>query len=341
MVGTGKGAENGILIRSGEALERAHQITTIVFDKTGTLTKGKPEVTDVIASGLTQEEVLFYASSAEKGSEHPLGEAIIKKAQDDGLAIESPEHFSAVPGHGIRATVKGKQVLLGNEKLMRDEGVSTDILEQKVAALSEQGKTPMFVSVENRICRHYCCRGYPEGRFSCSSKSPAGPRDRGGHDDRGQSSAPARRLQDWRVSIGCLQRCFPRTRQEKLRNCRQQGRVVAMVGDGINDAPALAQADIGIAIGTGTDVAIETSDITLISGNIRGVVTAIALSKATMRNIKQNLFWAFAYNVILIPVAAGVLFPFLRHTPQSDVRSRSHGFFLSHCRDKCVETQAV
>jgi len=309
MVGTGKGAENGILIRSGEALERAHQINTIVFDKTGTLTKGRPEVTDIIAIGPSEEEVLFYASSAEKGSEHPLGESIIKKAMDEGLEIRSPEQFRAVPGHGIKATVNGKKIMLGNEKLMKDEGVSIDILKQKAAALSEQGKTPMFVSVENKISGIIAVA---DTLKEDSVNAVKALHNLGVDvvmitgDNKRTGDAIARLAGIDRV----LAEVLPEDKANEVKKLQAAGRVVAMVGDGINDAPALAQADIGIAIGTGTDVAIETSDITLISGNIRGVVTAIALSRATMRNIKQNLFWAFAYNVILIPVAAGVLFPF-------------------------------
>ena len=309
MVGTGKGAENGILIRSGEALERAHQINTIVFDKTGTLTKGKPEVTDIIAIGPSEKEVLFYASSAEKGSEHPLGESIIKKAMDEGLEIRSPEQFRAVPGHGIKATVNGKKIMLGNEKLMQDEGVSVDILKQKAAALSEQGKTPMFVSVENKISGIIAVA---DTLKEDSVNAVKALHNLGVDvvmitgDNKRTGDAIARLAGIDRV----LAEVLPEDKANEVKKLQAAGRVVAMVGDGINDAPALAQADIGIAIGTGTDVAIETSDITLISGNIRGVVTAIALSRATMRNIKQNLFWAFAYNVILIPVAAGVLFPF-------------------------------
>ncbi|MBS1126367.1 MAG: heavy metal translocating P-type ATPase [Nitrospirae bacterium] len=309
MVGTGKGAENGILIRSGEALERAHQINTIVFDKTGTLTKGRPEVTDIIAIGPSEEEVLFYASSAEKGSEHPLGESIMKKAMEEGLEIRSPEQFRAVPGHGIKATVNGKKIMLGNEKLMQDEGVSIDILKQKAAALSEQGKTPMFVSVENKIAGIIAVA---DTLKEDSVNAVKALHNLGVDvvmitgDNKRTGDAIARLAGIGRV----LAEVLPEDKANEVKKLQAAGRVVAMVGDGINDAPALAQADIGIAIGTGTDVAIETSDITLISGNIRGVVTAIALSRATMRNIKQNLFWAFAYNVILIPVAAGVLFPF-------------------------------
>jgi Cu+-exporting ATPase len=309
MVGTGKGAENGILIRSGEALERAHKIDTIVFDKTGTLTKGKPEVTDIIATGLSEKDVLFYAASAEKGSEHPLGESIIRKALDNGLEVTSSEQFRAVPGHGIEAVVNGKRVMLGNEKLMQDEGYNIDELKLKALELSEQGKTPMFVNVDNKMAGIIAVADTMKEDSVNAVKTL---HDLGIEvvmmtgDNKRTGEAIARLANIDRV----LAEVLPEEKANEVKKLQAAGKVVAMVGDGINDAPALAQADIGIAIGTGTDVAIETSDITIISGNIRGVVTAIALSKATMRNIKQNLFWAFAYNVILIPVAAGVLFPF-------------------------------
>ena len=309
MVGTGKGAEHGILIRSGEALERAHKIDTVVFDKTGTLTKGMPEVTDIVAAGVSEKDILFYASSAEKGSEHPLGESIINKAKDAGIQIISPEHFRAVPGHGIKATVHGREVTMGNQKLMHDEGVSLGALDGKAIAFSQEGKTPMFVSIDGKISGVIAVAD----TLKKDSVSAVKALHNLGievimitGDNRRTGEAIARLSEIDRV----LAEVLPEDKASEIRKLQEAGKVVAMVGDGINDAPALAQADIGIAIGTGTDVAIETSDITLIGGNIRGVVTAIALSKATIRNIKQNLFWAFAYNVILIPVAAGVLFPF-------------------------------
>jgi Cu+-exporting ATPase len=309
MVGTGKGAENGILIRSGEALEIAHKISTIVFDKTGTLTKGMPEVTDIISSGLPQNEVLFYAASSEKGSEHPLGESIIKKAKETGIEIVSAEQFSAVPGHGIKATVKGKLVMLGNERLMKDEGISTEVLQQQAVALSQQGKTPMFVSIDRNIAGIIAVADTlkEESVSAVKTLHNLGIEVVMMTGDNRRTGEEIARLAGIDM---VLAEVLPQEKANEVKKLQASGKIVAMVGDGINDAPALAQADIGIAIGTGTDVAIETSDITLISGNIRGVGTAIALSKATMRNIKQNLFWAFAYNVILIPVAAGVLFPF-------------------------------
>jgi Cu+-exporting ATPase len=309
MVGMGKGAENGILIRSGEALEKAHKITAIVFDKTGTLTKGKPEVTDMIAKGMEAKDLLFYAASAEKGSEHPLGESIINKALDSGLTIAGPEQFQAIPGHGIKAVVQGKTVLLGNQKFIQDEGVDIALLITESDKLSLQGKTPMFISLDN------VAAGIIAVADTLKTESVAAVKQLHAldievvmitGDNKRTAEAIARQAGIGRV----LAEVLPQDKANQVKKLQAEGKVVAMVGDGINDAPALAQADVGIAIGTGTDVAMEASDITLIAGNIKGVVTAIALSKATMRNIKQNLFWAFAYNVILIPVAAGVLFPF-------------------------------
>jgi Cu+-exporting ATPase len=309
MVGTGKGAENGILIRGGESLETAHKINAIVFDKTGTLTKGEPEVTDILAGeGSTERDIVFYAASSEKGSEHPLGEAIVKRAAEMGVSLEDPKDFKAVPGHGIKAQVGGKGVLLGNEALMRDESVSLDNLGEKAEVLALEGKTPMFVAIDGKAA----------GIISVADTLKEGSTDAVKRlhdlgievvmltgDNKRTGEAIAREVGIDRV----LAEVLPDQKAEEVKKLQAEGKVVAMVGDGINDAPALAQADVGIAIGTGTDVAMEASDITLIKGELNGVVTAIQLSKATLRNIKQNLFWAFAYNTILIPVAAGVLYP--------------------------------
>jgi Cu+-exporting ATPase len=310
MVGTGKGAENGVLIRGGEALETAHKLTAIVMDKTGTLTKGEPSVTDILAfNNHKEEDILRYAASAEKGSEHPLGEAIVNRAKEGNIPLVKPENFNAIAGHGIEATIDGRSLLLGNAKLMKYREILLDELEKKAEELSNQGKTPMFVAID----------GNPGGIIAVADtlKENSKQAVEALHrmeievamitgDNQRTAEAIARQIGIDRV----LSEVLPEVKADEVKKLQAEGKKVAMVGDGINDAPALAQADVGIAIGTGTDVAMESADITLISGDLRGVVTAIALSKATLRNIKQNLFWAFAYNTILIPVAAGVLFPF-------------------------------
>ncbi|HDH04237.1 MAG TPA: heavy metal translocating P-type ATPase [Nitrospirae bacterium] len=312
MVGTGKGAENGILIRGAEALETAHKINTIVFDKTGTLTKGKPVVTDVIVSqgsGAGSREILFCAASAEKGSEHPLGEAIVNKAKEENIDLKDLSGFQAVPGHGIKAKVDGKNVLLGNADFMEDEKVDIDNLKSKSEELSGEGKTPMYVAVDG------IAAGIVAVADTLKENSPAAIKALGRlgvetvmitGDNKRTAEAIAKQVGIDRVLAGVL----PGDKAKEVKKLQAENKVVAMVGDGINDAPALAQADVGIAIGTGADVAMEASDITLIGGDLKGVVASIALSKATIRNIRQNLFWAFAYNTILIPVAAGILFPF-------------------------------
>ena len=312
MVGTGKGAENGILIRSGGALETAHKINVVVFDKTGTLTKGEPVVTDIITatdSPLPAQEVLIFAASAERNSEHPLGEAIVKKAKEENLELKEPEHFQAVPGHGIKARIEEKEVLLGNADLMNDEGVDMKELSEKAEALSGEGKTPMFVAVDGKAA------GVLAVADTLKENSPDAVKALRGlkietvmitGDNKATAMAIAKQVGIDRVFADVL----PEDKVKMVMKLQSDNRIVAMVGDGINDAPALAQADVGIAISTGTDVAMESSDITLIGGDLKGVVASIVLSRATIRNIKQNLFWAFAYNTVLIPVAAGILFPF-------------------------------
>jgi Cu+-exporting ATPase len=310
MVGTGKGAEYGILIRGGKALETAHKLNAIVLDKTGTITKGEPSVTDLVAAeGYEPREILRLAASAEKGSEHPLGEAVVRKADEDQIALEAPVDFAAIPGHGIEAKIGNAQILLGNLKLMKDKGISLKEMEQHAEELSLQGKTPMFVVVGEAIGGIIAVADTIK---ETSEAAIAGLRNLGLEvvmltgDNQRTAEAIAKHVGVDRLIAEVL----PEQKAQQVKQLQQKEKRVAMVGDGINDAPALVQADVGIAIGTGADVAMESADITLMSGDLRGVVTAIALSRATVRNIKQNLFWAFAYNTVLIPVAAGVLFPF-------------------------------
>jgi Cu+-exporting ATPase len=312
MVGTGKGAEQGILIRSGESLELAQKIRTIVFDKTGTLTTGEPEVTDIESrepSAASRAELLRLAASLERGSEHPLGAAIVNRSKREGLVLSEPEGFEAIPGQGVRGKVDGRTVLLGNLKLMQESGARLEDLVETAERLAAQGKTPMLVAVD----------GEPSGVIAVadtlkehSAEAVRALRRLGIEvamitgDNRRTALAIAEQAGIDRV----LAEVLPDQKADEVRRLQAERKIVAMVGDGINDAPALAQADVGIAIGTGTDVAMEASDITLIRGDLRCVVTAIQLSKRTMRTIKQNLFWAFVYNALGIPVAAGVLYPF-------------------------------
>jgi len=308
MVGTGKGAEHGILIRNGEALERAHQINTVLLDKTGTLTRGEPVVTNIIsAHSFSQEEVLQLAASAEHSSEHPLGEAVVKAALEKKLELAPSSDFNAIPGQGIEAVVKGKKLFLGNLKLMKEQSLSLNGLEPKAAELLEQGKTVMFLGRDSQVAGIIALADTlkPGAREALQALRKMGIETAMlTGDNRRTAEAIAREAGIDRV----LAEVLPEHKAGEVKKLQEEGKVVAMVGDGINDAPALAQADIGIAIGTGTDVAVETGDITLISGDLTGVATAISLSKRTMRTIKQNLFWAFAYNTALIPVAAGVLY---------------------------------
>jgi Cu+-exporting ATPase len=310
MVGTGKGAEHGILIKGGEHLEKAHKLTAIVLDKTGTITKGEPEVTDVAAlGGYDAAELLRLAAAAEQGSEHPLGRAIIRYAAAQGEEVSAATEFAAVPGRGVRAVVDGKEVLVGTRKLLQEQGVAVSAFERQLVALEEAGKTAMLVTVD----------GQPAGIVAVadtvkehSSAAIRALQQLGLQvymltgDNKRTAQAIAREVGIDRV----LAEVLPEEKAGEVRKLQEQGMVVGMVGDGINDAPALATADVGFAIGTGTDVAMESADITLVKGDLRGIVAAIELSRATMRNIKQNLFWALAYNTAGIPVAAaGLLSP--------------------------------
>lgn len=307
MVGTGKGAENGILIKGGEALETAHKIDTIIFDKTGTITEGKPTVTDVLTvEGVEKNQLLQITASAEKGSEHPLGQAIVRGAEDMGLQMLAMEHFESLTGRGIEAKMEGQTVLAGNRKLMEERNISLSPLEAASDKLAEEGKTPMYVALDGKL----------SGIVAVADVVKQSSRDaiRELHnmgievamitgDNKKTASAIARQVGIDQV----LAEVLPQDKSNEVKKLQAQGRKVAMVGDGINDAPALAQADIGIAIGSGTDVAMESADIVLMRSDLMDVPTAILLSKKTIRNIKQNLFWAFGYNVIGIPIAAGVL----------------------------------
>jgi Cu+-exporting ATPase len=310
MVGTGKGAENGILIKGGESLETAHKLDTIVFDKTGTLTKGEPEVTDIITvNGVSEEDILKYAACAEKNSEHPLAEAIIKRAEEKEIKLLDPEQFNAIEGHGIEAGINGKEILLGNAKLMRDRQIEIENLETKAEDLAQDGKTPIYISLSGKAAGVI---GVADILKESSVHAVSKLRNMGlkvvmlTGDNRRTAEAIARKAGIDDV----LPEVLPEDKVHEIKKLQSGGRRVAMVGDGINDAPALAQADIGIAIGSGTDVAMEASDITLIKGDLSGVVSAIELSKKTIRIIKQNLFWAFFYNTAGIPIAAGALYPF-------------------------------
>jgi len=314
IVGTGKGAEHGILIRSAEALEKSHKISAVLLDKTGTLTLGEPRVTDIIAlPPSSEDEILQLAASAEHGSEHPLGESIVKVALEKKLEISSASDFNAIPGQGVEASVLGKKVLLGNLRLMSEKGLPLNGLGKEAEQLRAKGKTVMFLGIDNRIS------GIIALADTLKPGAKAAMEDLHNLDIEvmmltGDTQRTAEAIAQEAGIDRVLAEVLPEHKAQEVRKLQAEGKVVAMVGDGINDAPALAQADVGIAIGTGTDIAIETGDITLIGGDLGRIATAISLSKHTMRTIKQNLFWAFAYNAALIPVAAGVLYFAFRHT---------------------------
>jgi Cu+-exporting ATPase len=310
MVATGKGAQSGVLVKSAEALETAHKLHTVVLDKTGTITRGKPSLTDIVTVGAQDSDgLLRLVAAAEADSEHPLASAIVTGARDKGLDLPGVTTFDSVTGKGVRATVDGRELLIGNARLLRDASIDTAGLDAHADRLADEGKTPMYVAVDGRAA----------GLVAVADTVRPG------------SAAAIRALQDMGLEIVMITGDNPRTadavarqvgitrvlaevlpdqKAAEVRALQDEGKIVAMVGDGINDSPALAQADVGVAIGTGTDVAIEAADVTLMSGELRGLVTAVALSRATMRNIRQNLVLAFGYNAAAIPVAAGLLYPF-------------------------------
>ena len=310
LVGTSKGAQNGILIKGGDHLEIARKTTTIVFDKTGTLTVGEPSVTDVIPyDKYSADTVLMLAASVEKGSEHPLAEAIEKEATSRSLQLVNLSEFEAIPGKGVKAMIQGKEIFLGNRKLMTEIGVSLSKIEEKTKELEEDGKTVMFIVVDGVLAgvigaadtlKEYAANAVAElKKMNIEVIMLTG-------DNETTAKAIAKKLDIENIFAEVL----PQQKEALIERLRNEGKMVAMVGDGINDAPALAKADVGIAIGSGTDVAKETGGIVLVKEDLRDVVTAIKLSRSTVRKIKQNLFWAFAYNAALIPIAAGALVPF-------------------------------
>jgi len=310
MVGVGKGAENGILIKSGDALETAHRLDAIILDKTGTITRGQPSLTDVVTTGkVAEEELLGYAASVERGSEHPLGEAIIEGAKERGVDLSEPVDFKAIPGHGVEAAVGGRRVLLGNMKLMAARGVDLMGLDKEAERLAGEGKTPMYVAIDGALGGITAVAD----TIKEDSKEAIATLKRLGLEVvmiTGDNERTARAIA---AEVGVdrvMAEVVPEDKAHQVKLLQLEGKKVAMVGDGINDAPALAQADVGMAMGTGTDVAMEASDITLVRGSLRKVATSIELSRATMRNIRQNLFGAFIYNGLGLPIAAGLLYPF-------------------------------
>jgi len=310
MVGTGKGAENGILVKSAEALEIAHHVQTVVMDKTGTITEGKPRVTDLVSDGIDELEMLRIAASAEKGSEHPLADAIVEEAKQLNLDLYDAENFEAIPGQGLKAYVNNKKYYLGNLRLIKEQKIDIGSFEEKSIKFADEGKTPLYFADENKVLGIISVADIvkPTSQAAIEEFEAMGIEVvmlTG--DNKKTAEAIRKQLGITRAVAEVL----PQDKEREIRKIQEQGRKVAMIGDGINDAPALARADVGIAIGAGTDVAIESADIVLIRNDLLDAVTAVQLSKATIKNIKQNLFWAFIYNTIGIPLAAGVFYGIL------------------------------
>ena len=305
MVGTGKGAENGVLIKSGESLEATYKLQTVVFDKTGTITEGKPVVTNIITKDFSEEEILVLAASAEKASEHPLGEAIVKEAMDRGFKLKEIKDFKYIPGHGIETVIEGKIISLGNKKLIKEKNISMGDFEREADKFSSQGKTPMYIAIDNKLMGIIVVADTikENSKIAISKLREMGIKVAMITGDNEKTAKAIAK----EVGIDIvLAEVLPEDKAKNVAKLQEKGKV-GMVGDGINDAPALAQADVGIAIGSGTDVAIESADIVLMRSDLMDVVTAIKLSKATIKNIKENLGWAFGYNILGIPVAMGIL----------------------------------
>ncbi len=314
MIGTGLGAENGILFKNAKSLQTVQKLNSIVFDKTGTLTNGEPQVTDVLPLGkMSEEEIMEYAAAVEKPSEHPLGEAIVEAAERKGIPIEEAERFSAIPGHGVSGMVGKKPVMVGSRRLLEREKITSKEAESSLQRFEEEGKTAVLVIVSRKI-EGVVAVADTLKEFSKEAVEKLQERGLETIMISGDNERTARAIAAQVGISTVLAEVLPEQKAEKIRELQKQGKLVAMVGDGINDAPALAQADVGIAIGSGTDVAIETGDVVLIKEDLRDVVTAIDLSAFTMRKIRENLFWAFAYNAVLVPVAAGILYPFYQIT---------------------------
>lgn len=308
MVGTGKGAENGILIKSGEALEVTHNIQSVVLDKTGTITQGTPEVTDIQAFGMEKQELLKIAGALEKKSEHPLAEAVLKKAEEEGILLPEVQEFQAVPGKGIQGKIQGIQYYAGNLKFMEERQIDTSKVEKQVERLAEEGKTPLIFATEEQVLGILVAADLvkPTSAQAIRELKKLGIQVIMLTGDNERTAKAIQKQLDLDTVIAEV---LPQDKEREVAKLQAEGKTVAMVGDGVNDAPALARADVGIAIGAGTDVAIESADIVLMKNDLLDVVTAVGLSKAVIRNIKENLFWAFFYNACGIPLAAGLLYP--------------------------------